>query len=149
MEGAINAKERRATFRLFSYWIQIKGETKYPLLSSINPKEIPNLWPYLFVIRLGETPEFSRFQHFGTGLQEIYEQDFGGCTIAEALEDVIFGPTIGYYEKIVEGQAPGVESSSFQMSKKDVKYRSLIAPISSDGKEIDYLIGTSNYKIFE
>jgi len=104
------------------------------------------MWHYTFTINMqGETPAF---QYFGPELVAVFGEDYSGVVIDDAVNDSLLGNTIGFYRKAVETRSPVSESSSFFMDGKEVRYRSLIVPLSTDGKTVDYLLGTTNYKVF-
>ncbi len=107
------------------------------------------MWHYTFTIQLGADETESSFQYFGPQLASVFDADHTGKSLEEAFQDdILLQNTIGFYPKTVETRSPVSESSSFFSEGKEVKYRSLIVPLSSDGTIIDFVLGTTNYKIF-
>jgi hypothetical protein len=74
--------------------------------------------------------------------------DFTGENVAEAMNDVILNNTVGSYVTCIEKREPTMEAASLFYDGKELRYRTLIVPFSSDGITIDYLMGTTNYKAF-
>lgn len=104
------------------------------------------MWHWTFTINVHADTHL--FHYFGPELANIFGHDYTGETLPEAMHDPKVQQTIGYYEKTVKNREPTLEADSFMLEGKEVRYRSLIVPLSSDGRNIDYLIGTTNYKIF-
>jgi hypothetical protein len=139
--------EQRLTFRLLSYWNRIRGERPLPCLSDVNIEEIKELWYFSFTIDLREPVH--RFHYFGSSLSDIFQEDYTGRSVQELVdEDVVVNNTIGFYERAVVSREPVMEAASFVLDAGEVRYRSIIVPLSSDGQIIDFLMGTTNYKIF-
>lgn len=148
MEAPISGQEQRLTFRLLSYWNRIRGARAMPSLSDVNISEITEMWHFTFTIDVKD-PDGHRFQYFGPSLASVFGQDYTDEYLAEALEnDGMLGNTIGFYDKVLEKAEPALEAASFYSEGNEVRYRSIIVPFSSDGTTVDYLIGTTNYKVF-
>ncbi len=149
MEAFISGQEQRLTFRLLSYWNRIRGARPMPSLSDVNISEITEIWHFTFTIDLLD-PQGHRFQYFGPLLANVFGQDYTGEYLADVMEQDggVLANTIGFYDKVVEKGEPALEAASFYSEGNEVRYRSIIVPLSSDGKTIDYLVGTTNYKVF-
>lgn len=143
-------QERRITFRLLSYWNRIRTDREMPSLGDVNVEEIMEIWHFSFVIDIKKGLDSARFHYFGPELVNIFETNHSDEPLRQAMDqDTKLENTVGFFPKVVERRAPVSESSEFFLENKEVRYRSLIVPFSSDGKEIDYLMGTTNYKIFD
>ncbi|MBN8531424.1 MAG: PAS domain-containing protein [Alphaproteobacteria bacterium] len=143
-------QERRITFRLLSYWNRIRADREMPSLGDVNVDEITEIWHFSFVIDISKGLDEARFHYFGPELVNIFEANHTDELLRHAMEqDTKLENTLGFYPKVVERRAPVSESSEFFLENKEVRYRSLIVPFSGDGKTIDYLMGTTNYKIFD
>ncbi len=118
-----------------------------PALSDINISEITEIWHFTFTIDIGD-PDGHRFQYFGPSLATVFGQDYTGELLEDAMEDAMISNTIGFYEKVVTSSEPALEAASFYSEGNEVRYRSIIIPLSSDGETVDYLMGTTNYKVF-
>lgn len=120
-----------------------------PSLSDVNISEITEIWHFTFTIDVAD-PAGHRFQYFGPSLASVFGQDYTGEYLADVMEQDggILVNTIGFYEKVLEKAEPALEAASFYSNGSEVRYRSIIVPFSSDGKNVDYLVGTTNYKAF-
>ncbi|MFO1241737.1 MAG: PAS domain-containing protein [Rickettsiales bacterium] len=149
MEALISVQpqnEQRLTFRLLSYWQRMRGTRPFPSLSDIKIDEILEMWHWSFTINVAD--ENHHFQYFGPELANIFGHNYTGEILQDAMSDPKVQQTIGFYEKAIRNREPTLDANSFNLEGKEVRYRSLIVPLSSDGKHIDYLMGTTNYKIF-
>lgn len=127
----------------------MRGDKALPSLSDVNIAEISEMYHFTFTLSIGDTEDDHRFSYFGPELAAIFGQDYTGYYLSEALNDVMINNTIGFYDKVLANKEPHSESSEFFSEGKEVKYRSIILPCSTNGVDIDYLIGTTNYKVFD
>lgn len=142
-----SGQEQRGTFRVLSYWNRMRGDRLFPSLADISIQDIQELWPFTYTIDV-QREGMHFFQHFGSELATIFNQDYTGETLAESMNDVIVDNTIGFYPKVIKAREPALEAASFYMDGSEMRYRSIIVPLSSDGETIDYVLGTTNYKAF-
>lgn len=151
MEAFISGggQEQRLTFRLLSYWNRVRGNRSMPMLSDVNISEITEIWHFTFTIDLLD-PGGHKFHYFGPSLASVFGQDYTGEYLADVMEQDggMLSNTIGFYDKVVEKAEPALEAASFYSEGNEVRYRSIIVPFSTDGTTIDYLVGTTNYKVF-
>ncbi len=136
------------TFRLLSYWNRVRRGHSLPALSDININEILELYHFSFTIAIGVNESEHYFLYFGPDLASVFGQDYTGYYLHEALNDVMINNTIGFYDKVLEEKTPHSESSEFFVDGREVRYRSIILPCSGNDQDVDFLIGTTNYKIF-
>ena len=134
------------TFRLLSYWNRVRGTKLFPSLGEVSIGEITEIYHQTFTIQLGASEDEHVFSYFGPDLVSIFGHNYTGYTLTEALPSPIVNHTIGFYEKVIAERAPVSESSEFFSEGFEIRYRSIILPLSSDGETIDFLIGTTNYK---
>lgn len=144
----MSGTEQRLTFRLLSYWNRIRATREFPSLADVNINEITEMWHFTFTIEWRADGEH-RFQYFGPELIAVLGEDVTGESVEEAMGNSMLNNLIGFFDKVIAQRAPVSESSQFFMEGKEIRYRSLIVPLSSNGKDIDYLIGTTNYKAYD
>lgn len=142
-------QEQRLTFRLLSYWSRVRAGRSMPSLGDVNIREISEIYHFTFTIEMATEDEDDRISYFGPELAAVFGQDYTGHYLSEALNDVMINNTIGFYDKVLADKEPHSESSEFYVDGREVRYRSIILPCSSNDNDVDYLIGTTNYKIFD
>lgn len=145
-----NQQERRLTFQLLCYWNELRADREFPRMDELHIEKIEHIWHNSFVIDMREEdPAEWEFQYFGSDLVEIFEDNWAGEKVFDALQkDSKLDNTISFYRQVKEKKTPISESSEFLVEGQEVRYRSLIVPMSSDGKTVDYVIGTTNYKVY-
>lgn len=142
-------EEQRLTFRLLSYWNRIRADRNFASLSHMNISEIQEIWHFSFTLDVSsQDPSEHFFQYFGPDLSSIFGTDYTGESVDEAMNDVILNNTIGSYQKTLQERKPTLEAASFHYDGKELRYRTMIVPLSTDDVHIDYLMGTTNYKAF-
>jgi hypothetical protein len=124
----------------------MRGDRLFASLADINIQEILELWHFSFTIDVQHDEHF--FQYFGPELATVFGQDYTGEHMAYASNDITVDNTIGFYPKVIKNREPALEAASFFSEGFEIKYRSIIVPLSSDGVNIDYVLGTTNYKAF-
>lgn len=142
-------QEKRLTFRLLSYWQRIRGDRTFPALGEIDISAITEMWHHCFTIEVGDTLDECRFQNFGPELCQTFGVNHAGEPVLDALaHDPKLEHTIGFFPDVLKRREPVADSGEFYMEGDEVRYRSLIVPLSTNGTDIDYLLGTTNYRIF-
>lgn len=142
-------QEQRMTFRLLSLWNRLRGERLMPSLVDIDIHEIEEIWHHTFTIDVRGEESEHMIQYFGPELATVFNRDYSGMELEEALNDIMVNNTIGFYDKVIASKQPQSESSEFYINGKEARYRSIILPLSSNGEDIDFVFGTTNYKIFD
>src|SRR4051812_35001271 len=79
--------------QLYDYWLT-RGEGKtLPTRTDINPAHIPRLLPYISLIDVDDTIEFSRVRLAGTRLRDVFDREITGLRV----DDLDFGPKRDYW----------------------------------------------------
>lgn len=118
-----------------------------PSLKDINVSEIEEIWHFSFVINVSDPAEHS-MHYFGPKLIGVFGQDFSGEPMRDAMTDPMLANTIGFYDKVLESGEPALEAASFYSDGNEVRYRSIIVPLADEAARTNFLIGTTNYKVF-
>lgn len=118
-----------------------------PSLKDINVSEIEEIWHFSFVINATYADDH-QMHFFGPKLISVFGEDYSGQRMNEAILDPMLGNTIGFYTKVLQAGEPALEAASFYSDGNEVRYRSIIVPLSDDGQNINFLMGTTNYKVF-
>jgi hypothetical protein len=111
----------------------------------IDPKEIPCIWPHCFVVEL--------FEHGAAPILRVVGEEIGkwadslivGRPISEIPRDCLVGISLTHLEEVLRKGVPvsrGGEYSSPSGGK--IRYRSILIPMSDDGKTITGLLGAAN-----
>ncbi|MDJ0609356.1 MAG: PAS domain-containing protein [Kiloniellales bacterium] len=134
--------QRRLTWRLLSYWERLRGERDFPTLSDVKAEEIPELWPYCFILDVKNFREFPYFHYFGRSLARYSGVFLSGH---QDLSHTLLKKAVCHYREAVERGAPVlVEEELTQFDRRRLLFRSVLLPLSEDQVSVDYLLGAAN-----
>lgn len=138
--------EQRHTFRLLSYWNNIKEEDKFPDLSEVSLAEMGDLWDYCFILDVG-SPDDPEFTHFGSELISVFGSDYTTKKLSDAVIHPVLADISSFIKEVWLMEAPVSHCGEVSHEDEKLLYRSLLAPISENEDEtIHYMIGTSNFR---
>ncbi|HWA50742.1 MAG TPA: PAS domain-containing protein [Dongiaceae bacterium] len=127
---------------LLDYWRRKKGDRVAPARADIDPAEIKPLLPYVGMVDVQRAPLRFRYRLVGTEISQGYGFDLTGRHLDEMdLDDHQIDITREYTRAAESGEP---SCSMLEYSRKDgrhIRYERLVLPLSSDGKQIDMLIG--------
>lgn len=147
--------ERRLVGHALHFWWQLKGERAMPSLA-----DVPfgagagvlesRLGPYLSAMTAGTTLEDIRVVHCGQTLAEICGGDTTGALASERLPPSIW-EKLGYALTSATSTAkPLLASGRFTTTDgRRAVFRSIVLPLSSDGRAVDNLLCALNSKLAE
>ncbi|MDJ0950393.1 MAG: PAS domain-containing protein [Alphaproteobacteria bacterium] len=129
--------------QFYTYWRSLTRGKKLPRRGDVDPRDIPALLPYLFMIDVGGTPADPTFTYrlAGTELVETYGMEFTGKTPQEAFpgrsDDLVAA-----YRKVVSTGAPMYDSYQAPVpGREHITVERLICPLAGDGLRVAILIG--------
>lgn len=136
------APRHRKLFRLLDYWTDKKGGRIAPARRDIQPVELRDLLPNVFLVDVEPHPTRFRFRLVGTEIVQFYGIDATG----RFLDDLDFSDrapsVIAHYAAVVTTREPSCHSVQFTRGcGRHLSYERVILPLSSDGVSIDMLLG--------
>ncbi|MCC7260611.1 MAG: PAS domain-containing protein [Alphaproteobacteria bacterium] len=144
-------EERRADRQLLLYWEEAKGKRTLPSESDMKPGDLSDIWGSCFLIRINKdakSREF-RYSYLGKDLVDAYGDDFTGRDVYDTLVSMHTNNIVQKIWDVVSTRKPIVDEAEFvNASKVHVRYRQCIAPLASDGEEVDCLIGAMRWRGF-
>ena len=126
---------------LLRYW-QLVGHGGVPSRADIDPADIPKLLSNIILIDVHRAPIRFRARLCGTEIDRLCGRNFTGCY----LDDM----TVGYFERdilldyaeVVLHKKPKVARRSILTASNSwLHYQRLLLPLSTDGWDVDKLIG--------
>jgi hypothetical protein len=137
--------ERRLIIRVHHSWQQVAGSS-YPRRSQIDPTDFGPDWAYCFMIDLDEVHSRSRFSYLGHALRDFTWPTFERQSLGECLEGSLLELATRQIPRLVEkGLAQSFAGSAFHQDA-DILYRTILLPISENGKRIDGVLGAIGYR---
>ena len=127
--------------RLYEYWVGKLAEREMPARKDIDPSEIPDLLPNIFLIDVSYDPNSYCFRLAGTEIVRLFQEEVSGKTI-DQLETVALRALLrSHCETAVTGRAPASNNDAFVHRRKSFSYGWVLLPLSADGRVIDMLLG--------
>lgn len=136
--------------RLYEYWDEKRGRRIAPARADIDPVDIPDILPNLFIYRLewadDGTPHYL-MRLFGTALVEAFGRDLTGME----FDDIFGGPEYEVmrleYDTVARTAAPlCVRHDANWIERDHVVYERMLLPLSDDEKTVDRLIGAAYFE---
>ncbi len=126
--------------RLYDYWLSKKGDRIAPSRADIEPGEIVELLPWVFLMEKVGTR--LRYRLVGEAFREVYGARLMGMYIDEVDLDHITAAYIGEYEEAERALAPVARTWSFtKHDGRHLDYERLILPLSPDNRTINMFLG--------
>jgi hypothetical protein len=127
--------------QLYAYWQSKAVSGRLPMRADMDPKEIPQLLPYLFMIDVEHEPRRFRFRLIGTQICTWAGRDITGMY----LDDPSYGPRgaviSGQYSEVVDRGVPYYAEQPAARPERDyIFYERLVLPLAADGCTIDILL---------
>ena len=136
--------------RLFTYWDTKRAGRIAPARYEIDPVDLPDILPHLFIYRVIDGGADFRMSLFGTALVEAFRRDFTG----ESFENIFKGPDrdaihAEYRQVAVEARPGCARHDASWINREHVEYERLLLPLSDDGKTVNRLLGGTYFDRFE
>ncbi len=135
--------------RLFAYWDEKRAGRIAPARDEIDPVDVPDILPNMFIYRVLDGGADFRMSLFGTALVEVFRRDFTG----ETFEKIFNGPDreairAEYRQVAVEARPVCVRHDASWINRDHVEYERLLLPLSDDGKTVNRLLGGTYFDRF-
>ncbi len=149
--SAASGIERRMVLRIIKHWDMLRHERAYPTPQELDPAVPPlaEFWQDCFMIVVAETADQSTFEfvgdnvlglsHLPTDWHKQEPRSLGNCP-----RDTLLGRAVSYADQVLDKSVPISRGDTFADGPVIVKFRSILLPMSSDGRTVDRLFGAVN-----
>lgn len=137
--------ERRMILRLLGYWRAAFHDNEIPLLTSIDPREIPDIWPYCYVLDVAGHQHDPVLSFVGRNLLDEGGADLTGAPVSAIPAHTLLGASLRYVPEVMRKGVPVSRGS--EVTRPDgarILFRTIILPLSADGRSLGYLLGAAN-----
>lgn len=142
--------ERRYSVKLFYYWDKLRGNRAFPCEDSINPDEIPEIWPHCYLIQTNDLKNRRRadFTYLGSEILRIYHD----LLATEDANDFI-SPSTSHLSQnfwlVIENKKPIMQSGQFPTSRGNtIKFRQCLLPLGNNDQEVMAIFGCARLKLY-
>lgn len=129
--------------KFYGYWCSLVRGDALPQRRDVDPREIPTLLPFLFMIDVSGAPPDLTFTYrlAGTEIVRRYDQEFTGKTPEEAFPGRS-DKLVAAYTKVVETGAPTYDVYEAPVpGREHITVKRLICPLAGAHGEVAILIG--------
>lgn len=127
--------------RLLDYWHHKSGSRPYPARQDIDPLELADLLPHVFLIDVLDAPPHFRFRLTGTMVDEIHRQNLTGKSTQDIRTPEIADAIARQCRNVVQDRRPHCEHVSLLADDRSFwHFERLALPLSDDGQRINMLL---------
>lgn len=147
----VDLDERRLIVRFLDVWEDAAGTGAMPALRDFSSDALEPFKPFSVLIDLQDGYEEPIIRHVGAALSDRMGQDFRGENFqGKSPHDVprrsmLSRVTDHFYEVLANGAPIGFEAEFLDADGQEVPYRGLLAPLSDDGKTVNFIICVINW----
>ncbi len=139
-------QERRLVLRLMAYWDDLRGERGFPPVREIEPATVGDDWPHCVVIEVGEPLAASAFVHIGAALDPQLPEGEKRALESLPADSLLYHAT-AYLDRVLKKRVPMSLGGKAMVAGNSVLYRSILLPLSNDGRKIDHVLGAANCRV--
>jgi len=128
--------------RLYDYWKSRHRDGACPSRRDIDPVDIPDLLPNIFLLDvIGDAQDFV-FRLAGTLVEDAFSMPLRGKSIAEIQRAAGTPIPVAHHVEVARGGGPRYREGEMLVAGRDHwKTHRLLLPLSSDGRRVDVLVG--------
>lgn len=129
---------------LLNYWTSKRGDRLFPSRKEINPMDLKEVLPNIFVFELvmqeGHLVDVKAVL-LGTAVVDLYGESTGDSV--NSAQDIEVGPRVlSMCQKCIEAQGPMANQVNvLTPGRPHISVSSIYCPLSSNGTDIDKIIG--------
>jgi hypothetical protein len=137
--------ERRLTYRVLHYWESLRGERPFPSLADIENGEVPDFWPWCFVLDTQRDYPTPYFQYLGKDLAK-----YSGIYLSgkDDWRMTLLDKAAMHLDRTLAGREPIlIEDELVRFDGRELLFRSIMLPLSDDGETITHVLGAANGRL--
>jgi len=128
--------------RLYDYWRSRCSNGANPTRRDIDPLDIPDLLPNVFLLDVVGDAEDFIFRLAGSLVEDAFSMPLRGKSIADIQKAAGTPIPVAHHVEVARGGGPRYREGDMQVAGRNHwKTHRLLLPLSSDGKAIDILMG--------
>jgi hypothetical protein len=141
--------ERRLVLRVEDYWNHLRQDRAFPRTADIDPVALDDDWCDCFVMNPCQPPEDAVFLFVGPRLLENARlpEDWSRSAERRARDcpkNAMLGRAVRYIGQVLQKRAPVSVAEVFEEGGEEVRLRGTLFPLSSNGRDIDAILGAAN-----
>ena len=137
--------ERRRGNRLVAAWKAARTNLVFPSVSELEAAADPELMRHSMLVRVGVKGALT-IERFGPPAPQAAGTDQNGQPSAPVVTPLVVTWVLAVSAAALRRRAPVTESDEVKIGKRHLCYRCAVVPVSSDGAEVDALVGVLGYR---
>ena len=139
-------KERRVVGRALAHWDALRGSRRFPSHSDVNPETADGLGENIFVVALRGSEDEDEIVSSGEAFRNALTFDPVGRKVVEILPSAT-EKGLSFCRTAAALKKPIADVGRFTNAKgMEIRYRSVLLPLSDDQENINYLLGAISFK---
>jgi hypothetical protein len=135
--------ERRRGNQLLTAWKAARSDLNLPSLGALQDTADPELFRHSMLLRVGRRGALT-IERFGPPLPAQSASE--GLAASPVVTPLIVTWVLSVGSSALRRRAPVTESDEVKIGKRTLRYRCAVVPVSSDGTEVDALVGVLGYR---
>lgn len=130
----------------FDYWNKKRGKRRLPSRHDIDPAEIVEILPHVFLLDVQQVPLDFRYRLIGTKMDEHMTGSYTGLWMSQIPHQTAPSRIWDACRRVVEEIMPLSSDTPYVGKNKDfLTTEDLIMPLSDDGETVDMLFVTAGF----
>lgn len=143
----VGQDERRLQVRAYNFWTGLLDGGPFPPVAPLLAGHLPDFADRSVLLHFDEGYEDPAIVQLGA----LLASECGDGAMPARLSDVpgrtLLSRITDHYMQIIANEAPiGFEAEFVNQDSRNILYRGILLPFSSDGEKIDYIYGVINWK---
>ena len=126
--------------RLFSYWLEKRGERPFPAKAEIDPIEFPYILGYVTLVDVEQAPRRYHFRLDGSILVELSGTDYTGRYLDELPGEEYIAFIKETYDRVVDSAVPYCYRKNGLFDQQHFSEETLILPLGDSPPKVDLLV---------
>jgi len=144
---SVGQDERRMQVRAYNYWAGLLGSNAFPPVKTLIDGAYPDFAENAVLLHFDEGIEDPAIAFVGDKLADECGAEASIDRLSHVPGRSLLSRITDHYMQIIANQAPiGFEAEFVNLHGRTILYRGILLPFSSNGSEIDYIMGVINWK---
>ncbi len=131
--------------RLLEYWRNARGANSWPAVAQFGEREVPELWPFCFVLDIAEDTRNPKILRAGRSISSYVGSTMAGTRVRDLEADTLPAQPVAYLDEVLRKEVPVSRGGSFRDAHGvSFLYRSIVLPASADGRTLGALVCAAN-----
>ncbi len=145
-EETTKQEDKRITNVILNHWNEVKGGRRFPAEADLDPAVLEGVLDNCYLVKAEGVNEGKyNYKFLGKNIMNAYGSDLTKCLNYEKGNPLSYRNKI---QQILQTGLPIIDEGQFLNTNGDtIKYRQCLVPLSSDGINIDSILGGMRFII--